>query len=160
MRRLLLTIALCTSACAPAIVPPPVVTTPKFPDFVRPVVPEAVANGAAAINQSRGWAFLQNGDFKPAEYEFAAALQNDPSFFPAETSLGYLALARRDAKGALPHFDRVLAEHADDNAALNGKGQALLALNREDEALAVFERALAADPNQPEVTRRVDVLKF
>jgi tetratricopeptide (TPR) repeat protein len=160
MRRLLVAAALIASACAPRIVPPPVVTTPKFPEFVRPSVPDAFANGPAAINESRGWAFLQNGDLKTAEHEFTAALKNDPRFYPAETSLAYLELAKKDPKAALPRFDRVLEQQASDLAALSGRAQTLLALERDAEALEAFKRVLAADPNQPEVRRRVDVLTF
>ena len=158
---LLLVVAL-ASACAPKTAPTPVVTAPKFPDFMRPVVPPAMANGPAAASASRGWAFLQAGDFRTAEREFAAALKTTPAFYPAETSLGYLELARKDAKAALPHFDHALElnpQH-DDVAAFLGRGQALLALNREAEALSAFESALAADPSQTELARRVEVMRF
>ena len=162
MRKLLLAAAVFLSACAPKIVPAPVATAPRFPDFVRPAVPSAMANGPAAASASRGWSFLQAGDLRTAEREFAAALRILPAFYPAETSLGYLELARKDAKAALPHFDRALdlnAQH-DDVSAFLGRGQALLALNRESEALTAFEAALAADPSQSELARRVEVLKF
>jgi tetratricopeptide (TPR) repeat protein len=160
MRKFLLVVALLMPACAPKIVPPPVVTAPRFPDFIRPTTPPAAASTAAAINADRGWAFLQNGDLKTAEHEFTAALKNDPGFYPAETSLGYLELARKDAKAALPHFDRALEAQAGDVSALVGRGQSLLALGRESDAVAAFEAALAADASLTDVRRRVDVLKF
>jgi len=160
MRKFLLAAALVASACAPKIVPPPVVTTPKFPDFLRPATPAGAANSAAAINADRGWAFLQSGDLKTAEHEFAAALKNDPAFYPAEASLGYVELARRDAKAALPHFDRALEAQGSDVSALVGRGQALLTLGRESDAVTAFEAALTADPNLTDIRRRVDVLKF
>jgi tetratricopeptide (TPR) repeat protein len=151
------------SACAPKMVPAPVVTAPKFPDFMRPAVPPAMADGPAAASASRGWSFLQTGDLRTAEREFAAALRTQPGFYPAETSLGYLELARKDAKAALPHFDRALelnaAQH-DDVAAYLGRATALLALNREADAVVALEGALAADPSQTELARRIEVLKF
>ena len=162
MRTLLLIAVVFLSACAPKIVSAPVVTAPKFPDFMRPAVPSAMANSPAAASASRGWSFLQAGDLKTAEREFAAALKIAPAFYPAETSLGFVELARKDAKAALAHFDRALdlnPQH-DDVAAFLGRGQALLALNRDAEALAAFEAALAADPSQAELGRRVEVLKF
>ena len=162
MRTFLLAAVVFLSACAPTIVPAPVVTPPKFPDFMRPAVPQAMANSPAAASASRGWAFLQAGDLETAEWELGAALKAMPEFYPAETSLGYLELARKDAKAALPHFDRALelnAQH-DDVAAFIGRGQVLLALNREADALAAFEAALAADPSQTELARRVEVLQF
>jgi tetratricopeptide (TPR) repeat protein len=162
MRKLLLATLVFISACAPKTVPAPVVTAPRFPEFMRPAVPAAMADGPAAASASRGWASLQAGDLRSAEREFAAALKTLPAFYPAETSLGYLELARKDARAALPHFDRALelnAQH-DDVAAFLGRATALLALNREAEALAALEGALAADPSQTELARRIEVLRF
>jgi tetratricopeptide (TPR) repeat protein len=162
MRKLLLATLVFLSACAPKTAPAPVVTAPKFPDFMRPVVPAAMVDTPAAASASRGWAFLQSGDFRTAEHEFAAALKTQPAFYPAETSLGYLELARKDAKAALPHFDRALElnpQH-DDLSALLGRGQTLLALNRDADAIGAFEMALAVDPSQTELARRVEVMKF
>jgi tetratricopeptide (TPR) repeat protein len=44
--------------------------------------------------------------------------------------------------------------------ALLGRGQALLALNRETDALFAFESAAAVDPSLVDVRRRVEVLRF
>jgi len=162
MRRWLLLSVVLVSACAPKLAPAPVVTAPKFPDFMRPAVPAAYAGSAAAENASRGWTFLQAGDFKNAERELVAALKAEPAFYPAETSLGYVDIARKDAKAALAHFDRALAlnpRHADVSA-LVGRGQVLLGLNREVDALAAFEAAVAADPSQTDLARRVEILRF
>jgi tetratricopeptide (TPR) repeat protein len=162
MRKLLLATAVLLSACAPKTAPTPVVSAPKFPDFMRPVVPAAMADSPAAGPASRGWTFLQAGDLKTAEREFTTALKAAPTFYPAETSLGYLELARKDAKAALPHFDRALelnTQHNDLSAFL-GRGQTLLALDREADAVGAFESALALDPSQTELARRIEVLRF
>jgi tetratricopeptide (TPR) repeat protein len=158
----LLVAVVLVSACAPKLAPAPVVTAPKFPDFMRPAMPPAYAGSAAAASESRGWAFLQAGDFKNAERELLAALKAEPAFYPAEISLGYVALAQKDSKTALTHFDRALElspQHADVSA-LIGRGQALLGLNREADALAAFEAVVAADPSQTDLARRVEVLRF
>ena len=162
MRRLVLVAAVVISACAPKVAPAPVVTAPKFPDFVQPSVPEALAGSRAVENQRRGWALLQAGDFKLAEREFAAALKAVPAFYPAETALGYIELARNDAKAALPHFDKALeiGQQPRDLSTVLGRGQALLALDREPEAVVAFEAALAIDPALTDIRRRVEVLKF
>lgn len=163
MRKALLAIGatvLAASACAPKLLPAPVVTAPKFPDFVEPVVPADAVNSAASINEARGWAFLQTGDLRTAEREFSAALRNSASFYPAEISLGYVELARKEPKSALPHFERGLEMKQDDLSALLGRGQALLSLGRDGEALTALEAALAADPSQTDVRQRVDVLHF
>ena len=128
---------------------------------MQPVVPRALANLPVAVTgQERGWQFLQAGDFRNAEREFRLALGNTPEFYPAEISLGYLELARKDAAAALPHFDKALAVDGRDVAALVGRGQTLLALNREADALFAFESASAVDPSLADVRRRVEVLRF
>jgi tetratricopeptide (TPR) repeat protein len=162
MRKLLVATLLLVSACTPKVVPAPVVATPKFPEFQRPVVPAAMAGTLAAQSEDRGWAFLQSGDLKTAEREFTAALKATPGFYPAETSLGYVELARRDFKAALPHFDRALDLNPQHNdvPTLVGRAESLLALGREADALTAFEAAAAADPSQTDLVRRVEVLKF
>jgi tetratricopeptide (TPR) repeat protein len=160
MRRLLLATLVFLSACAPKTVPVPTVTTPKFPEFTQPPVPPAFANSPVAATLSRGWAFFQTGDLKTAQREFSNALVVAPAFYPAETSLGYVQLAQKDAKAALAHFDRALERERNDVPALLGRAQSLIALNRENDALVSFEAALAADPSLSDVRRRVEVLKF
>jgi tetratricopeptide (TPR) repeat protein len=162
MRKLLLAALLFFSACAPKVVSTPVVTAPKYPEFREPVVPAALASGPAAESYARGWAFLQIGELKIAEHEFDDTLKTTPAFYPAETSLGYVELARKDAKAALPHFDRALELNPErgDVSTFIGRGESLLALGRESDALAAFEAAVAADPSQTELARQVEVLKF
>lgn len=157
---ILLAAAFLSSCARKTVVAIPVVTTPKFPEFVRPTVPPAFVATAAADMQARGWTFLQAGDLKSAERELSAALTFAPAFYPAESSLGYVELARKDYKAALAHFDRALQQHDTDPAALVGRGQTLLALDRDTEALAAFEAAVAADPSLADINRRVEVLRF
>jgi tetratricopeptide (TPR) repeat protein len=157
----LLLLAATAAACSrKTVVTVPTVTTPKFPDFVRPSVPPSFANTAAAVGEERGWAFLQAGDLKSAEREFAGVLRLTPSFYPAEASLGYVELARQDPKAALPRFDRALEGRRNDVGALIGRGQTLLALDRSAEALSAFEAAVAADPSLTDLARRVEVMRF
>jgi tetratricopeptide (TPR) repeat protein len=164
MRKVLLlavsALTVASAACTPKTVPAPAVTVPRFPEFIRPTVPDPFVNSPVAEVQARGWAFLQAGDLKTAEREFTAALKTSPTFFPADTSLGYVELARKDAKAALPHFDRVVDQQAKDVAALVGRGQALVALGRDAEAVVPFETALALDPSLTDLAVRVEVLKF
>ena len=162
----LVLVLMAAAGCAPTTVAVPVVTVPKFPEFVRPEVPAALAGSDAAFMHDRAWRFLQAGDFRSAERELAIALKAAPMFYPAETASGYVALAQMDAKAALALFDRALGRQADYISALTGKGQALLALNREPEAIAAFEAALAANPALAvnpalvDLRRRVEVLRF
>lgn len=160
MRNVVFIALVVMAACGPKTTPLPTVSLPRFPDYIAPVVPAEFANTAAADKEARGWTFLQAGDLKNAEHEFATALETTPAFYSAEIGLGYVELARRDQKAAWAHFERALERQAADPSALVGRAEANLALNRESEALADFEAARAADPALTEIARRIDVLKF
>jgi tetratricopeptide (TPR) repeat protein len=148
------------AACAPKTIPAPVVTAPRFPEFVQPPVPPVLAASPAAPSYDRAWRFFQAGDLRNAERELAAAVTVAPAFYPAEAASGYLELARRDPKRAVAHFDRALEGRGDYTPALIGRGQALLTLDREAEAVEAFEGALAADPSLTDLRRKIEVLRF
>jgi tetratricopeptide (TPR) repeat protein len=152
--------AIAAAACAPKIVPAPIVTTPRFPEFVPPSVPPELSSNPAAVSQERAWRFLQAGDIPTAEREAGLALRLTPDFYPADATLGYVELARNAPDLAVTHFDRALARRGDYTSAHVGRGQALSALNREQEAISAFEAALAVDPSLVDLRRRVEVLKF
>src|SRR5438067_6154561 len=155
--------ALTVGACAPKRVALPIVSTPRFPDFVQPLVPPQYVGTPAGLAEMRGWIFLQAGDIRSAELEFAQSVKVRPAY-PIETSIGYVAVAKKDMAGALADFDRTLARDPSDVAALVGRGQVLLFMNREAEALPVFELALNATRPLPpnatteEIKRHVSVL--
>jgi tetratricopeptide (TPR) repeat protein len=125
---------------------------------VFPLSPQGTP-AALSAQLDRGWQLLQVDDVTAAEREFSAALKRQARFYPADTALGYSALARKNAKDAADRFDRALSVESAYVPALVGKGQALLELNREGEALASFEAALTADPSMTDLRARVDVLK-
>jgi tetratricopeptide (TPR) repeat protein len=161
VKRLIVALALVAGACAQKTTPLPNVSATRFQDFVEPTIPAAFGGYPAAVaSQRRGWRFLQAGDLREAEREFLLALKSAPEFFPAETSLGYLELARKDAKAALAHFEKALLQNGRYPPALVGGGQAFLALGRDKDALFAFQSALAVDPSLADVRRRVDVLQF
>lgn len=149
---------LLVTACAPRTAPP--VTTPQYPDFPFPAVPADLAGQAGAFDHEQGWRFLQTGDLRNAERRFGAALGDNQRFYPAEAGLGYVELARREADLALARFDRALAFAPGYAPALVGRGEALLAAGREEDALRAFEAAVAADASLADVRRRVEILRF
>jgi tetratricopeptide (TPR) repeat protein len=146
--------------CAPVLAPPPVVTVPRYPDFVFPSTPPSLARGDLAERQQRGWQFLQAGDARAARREFTTALKADTMFYPAEAGLAYVSLADHDYADAGARFDRVLSQAAGYVPALVGRGDALVGAGRMDEAAKSFRDALAADPLLDDVRRRLDVLTF
>src|SRR5262249_23166349 len=70
------------------------------------------------------------------------------------------AFARTDLKAALTHFDRALERQPGYVSALVGRGRSLQGLDRDDEAIAAYEAALALDPSLTDLTRQIDVMRF
>ena len=150
------------SACAPKTVPPPPSsTTPEVPRVRgaadsgggsrtrRPHWPKSAAGASCRPATSRAPSASSRPRSRPRPGSIRPTFRSDISSWPANGSQGGAAAFRPRARAA-----------ADDVAALVGRGQALLALNREGEALAAFEAALAADPSLTDIARRVEVLKF
>jgi predicted negative regulator of RcsB-dependent stress response len=105
------------------------------------------------------WQWFQSGDLARAETQFLAVLKRSPQFYPSETALGYLELARKNIGPSLERFDRVLQTHPNYLPALVGRGEALLADSREADALTAFEAAVKIDPQLQAIARRVEVLR-
>jgi tetratricopeptide (TPR) repeat protein len=154
----LLTISV-ISGCT-ATVAPPVVTAPRYPDYIFPTLTSPDPKQADLLRQhDAAWRWLQAGDFAVAEREFQVVLKRSPQFYPTETALGYLELARTNYGPALERFDRVLQSHPEYVPALVGRGEGLLGESREADALTAFEAAVKLDPTLVEIGRRVEVLR-
>ena len=144
------------SACsrptpAPVLVP----GMERYPDYPRPELPPDLARVRQSVEgHARGWAQLQTGDPRGAERTFRAVLQKAPSFYPSQTALGFTRLALEDASGALDWFDRALARRGDYTSALLGRAESLLALGREGESFAAYQRLLEVrgDRSAPRIT--------
>src|SRR4051812_49755589 len=113
--------AACGEKSKPVVALPPI-SAPHFPDYVRPFVPPDLAGTPAANSQDRAWQFLQAGDLRNADREVAAALKASATFYPAETTGGYVQLAQKDPRAALARFDRALSHRSNYAPALAGKG--------------------------------------
>ena len=147
------------AGCARAAAPP-VVTTPRYPDYIFPTLSQPGPEQADLLrDHDAAWRWFQAGDVARAETGFAAVLKRSPQFYPSETALGYLDLARKSYEQAGQRFDRVLQSNAGYVPALVGRGEVLLALSREPEALAAFESAVKLDPQLQTIARRVEVLR-
>jgi hypothetical protein len=53
---------------------------------------------------------------------------------------------------------RYAVAHGDNTTLLNFVGDSYFGLGRLEEARAVWERSLTADPNQPEIVKKIDLL--
>jgi tetratricopeptide (TPR) repeat protein len=156
----LMATAIAAAACAPKRTVPPAPVAIAHGEFVYPAVPPALQGKPGADLIEIGWRYLQGDNAISAERTFGFALRRNAGLYPARTGLGYVALSRRDYKGALSAFETALKDGPAYAPALVGRGQALLALNRDHEALVALESALAADATLTDVRRRVDLLRF
>jgi predicted negative regulator of RcsB-dependent stress response len=147
------------SACGPKREPSIAPGPPRYPAFTQPAVPGELAQSDALSPYNLGWRLFQSGDVRNAARAYATALQKAPGFYPAHAANGDLELAREQPEAALGHFDAALGARADYVPALIGRGEALAALNREPDAAAAFEAALAADPSLTDLRTRIDVLR-
>jgi tetratricopeptide (TPR) repeat protein len=146
------------SACGARTTALPAPGAPHYPELAYPEPP--VGMPQIAVERHRiGWQWLQSGDLRAAERSFSANLKDYPEFYPAEAGLGLVAVARKDYKGAVSHFDRVIAADAVNTPALVARGDAWLALGQRDQALASFVAAVAIDPKLTDVQSRVEVLR-
>lgn len=147
-------VSACAQKTTPAVSPGP----PQFPDYVQPTAPSGLATSLPARQNELAWRFLQAGDLRSAERETTAALTTQPDFTPARATAAYIALARRDAVGAVALFTLVVDAHPDYVPALVGKGLALVATEQTALAAEAFRAALKADPSLTDIARRVEVL--
>jgi tetratricopeptide (TPR) repeat protein len=151
---------LLAAACGPPKLELPSSTTSaKYPDFVYPAVIADLGTPAAQERHKAGWLWLQAGDLKAAERNFEAALKLSNNFYPSETGLGYVELAKKDLEEAATHFDRAIVTNPRYAPALVGRGEALLGLGQRDMALKSLEAAAAADPNLASLKSRIEVLR-
>ena len=148
-----------TAACA-ARVAPVSPGPPRYPNYLFPAVPEALAGMVGVAQHQRAWALLQAGNLQAASDGFVAALTGGAAFYPAAVGLGYVDLAARRHEAALARFGEVLTEVRSYAPAWVGRGEALLGLARETDALEAYESALVADPSLDDVRRRIEVLRF
>ncbi|MCA1586737.1 MAG: S-layer homology domain-containing protein [Acidobacteria bacterium] len=135
-------------------------SAPRHPEFIYPVVSNDLQSTALPLQIERGWRYLQADDLRSAEREFATALKTAPRSQSAQAALGYLELARDDSTNAVTYFDRALEGDVAYVPALVGRGQALLEMGRDGEALSSFESALKVEPDLSGLQGRVDVLRF
>lgn len=157
-----LTVALCVVmvGCASKTVAPVAPGAPHYPEFIAPSAPANLARPDVVKRHDAAWQFLQAGDLRAAERQFAAVLKEQPAFYPAAAGLGYVALARKDYKEAAAQFGRAVAADARYVPALVGRADALLAAGDRAGALESLETAVAVEPGRPGLRERVDVLRF
>ena len=157
-RSFVVTLAFVASACA-SVPKSGTSAGPRYPDYPRPDVPAALkAPADVRDRQALAWQWLQAGDLRSATREFNELLKRSPAFYPAETGLGFVALANRQFKPAITRFAAAVARDARYTPALEGLVQAHVGLENYDEAASAMERLLVADPKRDRT--QLEMLRF
>lgn len=143
---------------APIAVP----TSPLFPQFAFPAVPDTLesANHAASEAHRDAWNLLQGGNARAAARKFSSVVKDAPAFYPAEVGLGYSALAQHDYRAALNGFDKALVAAPDYLPALLGRADALEANNQVADAVAALDAVVRVDPTRTDLKTKADSLRF
>jgi tetratricopeptide (TPR) repeat protein len=89
----------------------------------------------------------QAGRLVDAEKVYKQVLDIQSDQFDSLHHLGIILFQRGDSAAAVEQIDRALKRKPNDVAALNNRGNALLALRRFDQALASYDRVLALRPD-------------
>jgi len=108
----------------------------------------------------RGDSLLERGAVRLAKAAFEKALGLRPGAAPALTGLGYLALERGDAAGAIRLFTP--ASNSGHGDAFIGLGDASRQIGRQDDALRAYESYLSRYPSGPRASiarRQVERLR-
>jgi tetratricopeptide (TPR) repeat protein len=148
------------ASCGPKVPPvaPGAPPYQHYPDYLFPT-PAAASPAADRAGQREAWDTLQAGNVGSAERQLNELLKRAPADASILASLGYVALAKRDADRAVGRFNDAIAKQPALAPALVGRGLAFAELGRPADALASFEAAHAADPSL-DLAARIDALRF
>jgi GWxTD domain-containing protein len=103
---------------------------------------------------------LALGEVAPIDALLAPYLkQEKPARYEVYLIAGRAARESRQFARALEIYDIAVAHYGANTILLNFVGDSYFGLGRFEEARAVWERSLSADPNQPEIGKKLDLLK-
>src|SRR5262245_902150 len=152
--------ALTAAACA-SHRPPPVVMAPKYPEFPKLDIPaDVTASPELRQRFEDGWQRLQAGDLRGANADFSDVLKQSPEFYPAETALGYVALAQKQYKQALSHFSAAVMKNNRYMPALQGEVDAGLGAGDDVATISGLEQILVIDPSRDDLRGRLELLRL
>jgi tetratricopeptide (TPR) repeat protein len=112
----------------------------------------------ADVHHNLGLALLKEGERDEGEAELRTALQIDPSYGPAYLNLAGSLLEHGDAVGAARLLGEGRKQLPGDSRIARLLGETMLQLHRTPEAIAALRDSLSLDPNQPEVSQKLQEL--
>jgi tetratricopeptide (TPR) repeat protein len=99
-------------------------------------------------------------DYTGVELTLAPYLkQEKPAKYEVYLMAGRAALTTGNFARAIEIYDSAVSHYGSNTVLLNVIGESYFGLGKLEEARAVWERSLSAEPNQPEIRKKVDFLK-
>ena len=102
---------------------------------------------------------MNNQDYKTALTDFTRITELAPDFAEGWNKRATVLWMVGDYYGSLADVDKTLALEPRHFGALSGLGLIDSALDRDEDAIAAFQRALAVNPNMPGVIDNIEQLK-
>jgi len=123
-------------------------------------LPEAAASLASALEidperpellANLGHVQAASGDMKASEESFKKALMKDPFLEPALSGLGLLYVRTGRPRDTLDILARFIEDPAPSSRIALACSRAMVSMERHAEAIALLQRAAAADPGNPDL---------
>ena len=122
---------------------------PKARNAGSQVQTPAATTLQAKFNQ--GVALHQRGKLAEAEEIYGEVLSQQPNHFDALHLLGVIALQTQQTERGIELIRRAIGQNAKVAGAHSNLANALMLVNRPEEALASYDRAIALSPTMPGV---------
>jgi tetratricopeptide (TPR) repeat protein len=143
-------------ACARPSAP----TLPAGHTYIFPSWPPGELGRETSQQIQKAWREILTGKVRSAEGRLVRLLKQHPGCPPVETALAYARLRAGRLLEARAGFEGVLSEHPDYFPALVGGGEAIARGGDPDRALDLLKRAVAVEPREPRVQRRLSEIKL
>jgi cellulose synthase operon protein C len=114
----------------------------KNDDVLKLAYQDLSSSAAAGLLATQALARLAQGQFDSAHELVKLALDREPQSVDAKLARAAIFIQQDDANAALPFIDEVLAAAPDNGRAWRFKGQALLRLQKFEEARSAFDQAI------------------
>jgi tetratricopeptide (TPR) repeat protein len=148
------------AALSAACARPPVPRPPETADFLFPVAAPGELTPDEARQIDRAWRDLMAGEVPDAEKTFQKLAGRKPDLVPAQTGLAYARLKLGRLPEAAAGFARALKVRPDYVPALVGAGATAQKQQNAEAALDFYRSALAVQPSDPALRKRVAEIKI
>jgi protein O-GlcNAc transferase len=138
------------SDCAIIIPRWPVLSYKRLVEAGRRLIPGRNTMNDIQAEFQRALALHQRGEPDAAEPIYRSILRAQPKYFNAVYALGIIYLQRKEFEQAEHQFAVAVKLGSKNSPLQNNRGNALMGLNRFDDALSSYERAISFDPNNHE----------